>query len=142
MVTPRFAHANIRVADPAAAVEFYGHLGFDLAGCLDISPGYALLYLSVPNVEDVTLELAVNQHADDSYSRAPGSGHIALAVGDLDALVERLAAVGITPEKPPFHPVDGRPLRVCFVVDPDGTRVELIEGEFPTPSDKIPEGIL
>ena len=41
------------------------------------------------------------------------------------------------PEKPPFAP-GGRPEigRICFVQDPDGYRIELIDGgEFKTPQD-------
>ena len=113
-----------------------------MTGCLDISPGYALLYLSAPDAPDVTLELAVNQNADEAYDRAAGSGHIALAVGDLDALIAELEQAGIVPAVAPFHPVEGRDLRVCFVTDPDGTKVELIEGSFPTPTDAVPEQIL
>jgi lactoylglutathione lyase len=138
----RFAHANIRVADPAASVAFYRHLGLDVTGCLDIKPGYTLLYLSAPHEPDITVELAVNTTAGPDYDRSPGSGHIALAVGELDALLERLSSAGISPQSPPFHPVEGKDLRICFVKDPDGTLVELIEGSFPTPSDPIPAGLL
>jgi len=56
-------------------------------------------------------------------------------------LLEVLAAAGIEPEKPPFNPAPGRDLRVCFVKDPDGNRVELIEGDFPTPLDAPPDDL-
>lgn len=134
----RIAHANIRVADPQASVRFYRALGLERTGCLQLAEGYYLLYLSAPGEPGVTLELAVNENADEDYSRDPGSGHLALAVGDLDGLVAGLDAAGIEPEAAPFHPVDRPEIRVCFVIDPDGTRVELIEGEFPTPSDPLP----
>lgn len=134
----RISHANIRVADPASSVRFYRALGLELTGCLQLADGYYLLYMTAPDEPAVSLELAVNENADDNYSRDPGSGHLALAVGDLDSLVSKLSDSQIDPESAPFHPADRPDVRVCFVVDPDGTRVELIEGNFPTPSDPFP----
>ena len=32
-------------------------------------------------------------------------------------------------------PSDGEEYRICFVADPDGYRIELIDGAFPTPQD-------
>ena len=45
---------------------------------------------------------------------------------DLDGALERLAEVGIEPEKPPYTVREGGS-RLCFVRDPDGYRIELIE---------------
>ena len=53
----------------------------------------------------------------------------------------QLAEIGVEPEKPPFAP-GGRPGvgRICFVQDPDGYRIELIDGgEFKTPQDSDPQ---
>jgi lactoylglutathione lyase len=47
-------------------------------------------------------------------------------VGDLDGTLEALAEKGITPEKPPYTVREGGS-RLCFVRDPDGYRIELIE---------------
>ena len=132
---PRIAHANVQVSDPGASLAFYRALGLKLVGCLRLDP-VVLLYVAAPDDPDgPTIELAVNPELS---SRTPGSGHLALAVGDLDAIVAGLAEKGIAPEREPFHPGGRDDLRVCFVVDPDGVRVELIEGIFPTPSDPVP----
>jgi lactoylglutathione lyase len=48
-----------------------------------------------------------------------------LAVGDLDETLERLAAIGIEPERPPYSVREGG-TRLCFVRDPDGYRIELL----------------
>jgi catechol 2,3-dioxygenase-like lactoylglutathione lyase family enzyme len=40
----------------------------------------------------------------DSYDLGTGYNHIALGVEDLDGTLERLAADGIEPEKPPYRP--------------------------------------
>jgi lactoylglutathione lyase len=132
-------HTNISVSDPVASLTFYRRLGLELTGCLRLDPRY-LLYLGVPGDASPTLELTVNADAapDD---RSPGSGHVALAVDDLDAVLAHLAEAGTEPEAPPFHPGDRADLRVCFVVDPDGIRVELIDGPFPTPQDPLPDAV-
>jgi lactoylglutathione lyase len=135
----RIHHTNISVSDPVASIAFYRRLGLELTGCLRLDPRY-LLYLGVPGQDTPTLEFTVDPAAG-SHDRSPGTGHIALAVDDLDDLLARLAEAGTTPERPPFHPGDRPDLRVCFVVDPDGVRVELIDGPFATPQDPAPEAI-
>jgi lactoylglutathione lyase len=134
----RIAHANVQVSDAQASLTFYRALGLELSGCLRLDP-VVLLYMTVPgDASGPTLELAVNPNLRE---RAPGSGHLALAVGDLDELVCTLRERGIQLEGDPFHPGGREDLRVCFAVDPDGTRVELIEGTFPTPKDALPAEI-
>jgi lactoylglutathione lyase len=49
-----------------------------------------------------------------------------VTVSDLDGTLEQLAGQGIEPEKPPYTVREGG-ARLCFVRDPDGYRVELIE---------------
>jgi lactoylglutathione lyase len=55
-----------------------------------------------------------------------GYGHIAITSDDLDATIARLAAQGIEPERPPYSVREGGS-RLCFVKDPDGYRIEMIE---------------
>src|ERR671938_680279 len=71
------------------------------------------------------LELTYN-HGVDSYDLGTGYNHIALTVDDLDATLENLAGKGIEPEKPPYRVREGGN-RICFVRDPDGYRIEVIE---------------
>ncbi len=52
---------------------------------------------------------------------------MAVTVDDLDAKLEALGGQGIEPEKPPYTVSENGP-RICFVRDPDGYRIELIEG--------------
>jgi lactoylglutathione lyase len=56
-----------------------------------------------------------------------GYGHIAITSDDLDATLARLAEQGIAPEKPPYSVREGGS-RLVFVRDPDGYRVEILEG--------------
>ena len=54
-------------------------------------------------------------------------GTCALTVDELDATLAALAEKGIEPERAPYTVREGGS-RICFVRDPDGYRVELIEG--------------
>jgi catechol 2,3-dioxygenase-like lactoylglutathione lyase family enzyme len=45
---------------------------------------------------------------------------------DLDETLERLATQGIEPEREPYRVREGGS-RLCFVRDPDGYRIELID---------------
>ena len=53
--------------------------------------------------------------------------HIGFEVKDLEAFCKRLAANGVTFESP-FRDVPGIRLKVAFLIDPAGTRIELTEG--------------
>lgn len=128
-------HTCVRVLDPDKSVAFYEALGFQITGRLNFDSAYNI-YMGLPGDGD-KLELTVNVGQDEPYDLGTGYNHIALTVPDLDGLLAKLKdELGVEPEKPPFHP-GGReelPL-ICFVVDPDGYRVELIDADFPTPQD-------
>ena len=120
----RFMHTCIRVRDLDASLRFYGALGFEERGRLNFASAFNV-YLGLPGGGDV-LELTVNDGRTDAYDLGDGYGHIALTVEDLDGTLEQLAAQGIEPERPPYTVREGGS-RLCFVRDPDGYRVELIE---------------
>jgi lactoylglutathione lyase len=81
--------------------------------------------------------LTVNIGREAPYDLGDGYNHIALTVDDLDAQLAELSRIGVEPEKPPFPPGGREEIgRICFVQDPDGYRIELIDGgEFETPQD-------
>ena len=128
-----FVHTCIRVRDIGASTTFYGLLGFEHRGRLNFESAYNV-YLGLPGDGDV-LELTVNVGREEPYDLGEGYNHMALIVEDLDGLLARLAAAGIAPEKPPYAPGGREEYRICFVADPDGYRIELIDGAFPTPQD-------
>jgi len=131
----RYVHPCVRVLDEDRSVRFYERLGYERRGELQFETAYNV-YMGLPGDAD-TLELTVNMGRQEPYDLGDGYNHIALTVDDLDALLAELAKDGMEPEKPPFHP-GGRPEvgRSCFVQDPDGYRIELIDGgEFRTPQD-------
>jgi lactoylglutathione lyase len=124
----------MRVRDIDASLRFYEALGFERRGKLDFGSAYNV-YMGLPGDGD-TLELTVNVGQDEPYDLGTGYGHVALTVDDLDALLAGLAEQGIEPEKPPYHPGGREEYTICFVADPDGYRVELIDGgRFDTPQD-------
>ena len=82
------------------------------------------IFMGLPGDGD-RLELTHN-FGVDSYELGTGYGHIALTVDDLDETLARLADQGIEPEREPYRVREGGS-RLCFVRDPDGYRVELIE---------------
>jgi lactoylglutathione lyase len=131
----RFVHTNMRVRDIDASLRFYEALGFERRGRLRFEGAYNV-YLGLPGDGD-TLELTVNEGREEPYDLGSGYGHIALVVDDLDATVVELAGHGIAPEKPPYHPGGREDVGpIVFVQDPDGYRVELIDGgAFRTPQD-------
>jgi lactoylglutathione lyase len=49
-----------------------------------------------------------------------------VSTGDLDQTLAQLSEQGIEPERPPYTVSDGGS-RLCFVRDPDGYRIELLE---------------
>jgi lactoylglutathione lyase len=130
----RYVHTCLRVRDPEASLRFYGALGFEPRGRLQFATAYNL-YLGLPGDGDV-LELTVNEGQTEPYELGTGYNHMAVSVESLDAALSALEPLGVTPEKPPYHPGDRDELPlIAFVADPDGYRIELIEGDFATPQD-------
>jgi len=117
-------HTCYRITDPDASVEFYEALGFEKRRELPIREEAINIFMGLPGDGD-RLELTYN-FGVESYELGTGYGHIAITVDDLDGTLERLAGQGIDPENPPYSVREGGS-RLCFVRDPDGYRVELIE---------------
>jgi lactoylglutathione lyase len=119
-----FVHTCYRITDREASVRFYEALGFEKRRELPIRDEAVNIFMGLPGDAD-RLELTYNFDVD-SYELGTGYGHIALAIDLLDQTLDRLAEHGIEPERPPYTVREGGS-RICFVRDPDGYRVELIE---------------
>jgi lactoylglutathione lyase len=128
-------HTCLRARDVDASLRFYRALGFEERGRLNFESAYNV-YMGLPDDGD-RLELTVNVGREEPYELGDGYNHFAVTVESIEDALARLAEIGVEPEKPPYHP-GGRedlPL-IAFVADPDGYRVELIDGgAFPTPQD-------
>jgi lactoylglutathione lyase len=117
-------HTCYRITDVDRSVAFYEALGFEERGRFPIRDEAINVFMGLPGDGD-RLELTYN-FGVDSYELGTGYGHIAVTVDDLDGALERLAAQGIEPERPPYTVREGGS-QLCFVRDPDGYRIELIE---------------
>jgi len=124
----QFLHTMVRITDPEKSRAFYEALGFEFERDMDIVRNGELeatnYFFSHGNSKSV-LELTYN-HDGRTYDVGTGYGHIALAVDDMQASLASLAQQGIEPEREPYRLREGGSL-LCFVQDPDGYRIELIE---------------
>ncbi len=117
-------HTCYRIGDIDRSVAFYSALGFEERRRLPIRDEAINVFMGLPGDGD-RLELTYN-FGVDSYELGTGYGHIALSVDDLDETLARLKEQGIEPEREPYRVREGGSL-ICFVRDPDGYRVELID---------------
>lgn len=131
----RVVHTSLRVLDPDASVAFYRELGFEVRGHLSF-PDRWYVYMGLPG-HPAQLELGVERGRTEPYDLGDGYRNVAIAIEDLDAFLARVAATGIVPAEPPLHPVGHPELRVCFINDPDGYAIELIDGDYVPPNDPI-----
>jgi lactoylglutathione lyase len=118
----------VRITDPEKSRAFYEALGFSFERDMDIVRNGELeatnYFYSLGDSKNV-LELTLN-HDGRTYELGTGYGHIAVGVDDLEASLAALAQQGIEPEREPYRVREGGSL-LCFVRDPDGYRIELID---------------
>ncbi len=120
-------HTCYRILDIDRSVDFYRALGFEEKGRLPIRDEAVNVFMGLPDDgPEPRLELTYNVGQDQPYEMGSGYGHIAITTPDLDANLARLKDLGIEPERPPYTVSEHGP-RLCFVRDPDGYRIELIE---------------
>jgi lactoylglutathione lyase len=122
---PALIHTCYRITDIDRSVAFYNALGFGEIGRFQLPDGATNVFMGLPD-DGARLELTYNPGVE-SYDIGTGYGHIAVTADDLDGALGNLAGQGIEPERPPYTVREGGN-RLCFVRDPDGYRIELIEG--------------
>jgi lactoylglutathione lyase len=121
---PELIHTCYRIGDIDRSVAFYEALGFEEVGRMPNRDEAINVFMGLPG-DGPRLELTYN-FGVDSYELGTGYNHIAVSASDLDATLGRLREQGIEAEKPPYTVSENGP-RLCFVRDPDGYRIELIE---------------
>jgi lactoylglutathione lyase len=120
-------HTCYRITDIDRSVAFYETLGFKEVGRLPIRDEAINVFMNQPEDGDnPRLELTYNIGQNEPYEMGTGYGHIAITADDLDGMLAALAEQGIEPERPPYTVRDGGS-RLCFVRDPDGYRIEILE---------------
>ena len=124
----RYLHTMVRITDPERSRAFYEALGMEFKRDLDIVRDGQLeatnYFFAFPG-DEAELELTFN-HDGRTYDLGTGYGHIAVSVDDLAASLADLKEQGIEAEREPYRVRDGGSL-ICFVQDPDGYRIELID---------------
>ena len=119
-------HTCYRITDIDRSVAFYNALGFQEQRRAPIRDEAINVFMNLPeDGEEPRLELTYN-FGVDSYDLGTGYGHIAITTADLDGTLARLAEQGIQPERPPYT-IRAGGNRLCFVRDPDGYRIEILE---------------
>jgi len=120
-------HTCYRITDIDRSVSFYEALGFEEKRRVPIRDEAINVFMSLPDDgPEPRLELTYNVGRDEPYEIGTGYGHIAITAPDLDGTLSRLKDQGIEPERPPYTIREGGN-RLCFVRDPDGYRVEILE---------------
>ena len=119
-------HTAYRVQNLDRSVDFYGKVGFREIGRVTLGDGRILVMVNLPgDGEVVTLELVYDQNVD-SFELGTGFSHIVVQVDNLDSTLADLAAKGLGFDEPQLPDGENGP-RTCFVRDPDGYRIELVE---------------
>jgi catechol 2,3-dioxygenase-like lactoylglutathione lyase family enzyme len=142
----KLSHQGLCVSDLERAVAFYRDgLGFQEISRMTFSdPGtQRLLGLPGARLETIylrrdgcTLELLHFPQPGTHLGDAPrpmnrvGLTHLSFLVDDLDAVLPALQALGATVLTETRLAADRDGADVVFVTDPDGTRIELVQGDF------------
>ena len=125
----RLLHTMLRVGNLQRSIDFYtGVLGMQLLRTTDRpDQKYTLAFVGYgSNPEHAELELTYN-YGVDRYELGSAYGHLAIGVDDAYAACERIRAAGGTITREP-GPVKGGSTVIAFVQDPDGYKIELIQG--------------
>ncbi len=125
----RILHTMLRVGDLDRSIKFYTDvMGMTLLRKRDNEKGrYTLAFLGYgPESSTAVLELTYNWGVD-SYELGTAYGHIAIGVDDIYGTCEAITAAGGEVTRAP-GPVKGGTTVIAFVKDPDGYKVELIQG--------------
>src|SRR6476659_2685988 len=123
-----FLHTMVRITNPEKSRAFYEALGFRFERDMEIVRDGELeatnYFYGIGDHESV-LELTF-KHGGRTYDLGTGDGHVADGVRDLAASRADLKEQGVEAEREPYRVREGGSL-ICFVQDPDGYRIELID---------------
>ena len=126
----RYLHTMLRVRNLDASVDFYTRLmGMTELRRREVPDGkYTLVFVGYGDEASHTvLELTYNRGQDDGYDLGTGFGHLAIGVADVAATCAELRAAGVRITREP-GPVKFGTTIIAFIEDPDGYKIEFIQG--------------
>jgi catechol 2,3-dioxygenase-like lactoylglutathione lyase family enzyme len=122
----RVDHIDIIVKDVEASVAFFRSVGFTLVEDGDYNGSGVQLRFPGPGRQPF-LEICPQRSLAGDI-RELGLNHIALAVDDLDVAADDFSRAGLAFDNPPrVVPSTGR--RLANLIDPDGRKLQFVEGE-------------
>ncbi|MDG6094368.1 lactoylglutathione lyase [Acetobacter sp. AN02] len=125
-----YLHTMVRVKNLVNSLAFYKLLGMHELRRREVPEGkYTLVYIGYADnaAGQAEIELTYNWGKDDGYEIGDGFGHFAVGVPDIYAAVEKIRAGGGKVTREP-GPLKFGTSVIAFVEDPDGYKIELIEG--------------
>jgi glyoxylase I family protein len=141
-----FSHVGVCCSDLERSTAFYRALGFREVFTMELGDEVAATMEQPPGIrfesrmmarDDVRLELLhwLEPEASGSTTRRPmtvlGMTHLCFRVGDIDEVAAALEASGAEVHRSTRSELPnpgGPPVRLMYVTDPDGVRVELMSG--------------
>jgi lactoylglutathione lyase len=125
----RYLHTMIRVKDLEKSLDFYTRLlGMKELRKKDFPSGeFTLAFVGYGDENaNTVIELTHNWGQEQPYDLGNGFGHFALAVPDVAAACDILAAEGVEIPRPAGPMKHGGSV-IAFIKDPDGYLIELVE---------------
>lgn len=125
----RFLHTMIRVKDLDKSLDFYTRLlGMKELRKKDFPSGeFTLAFVGYGDeASNTVIELTHNWGQEQPYDLGNAFGHFALAVPDVYAACDVLAAEGVEIPRPAGPMKHGGSV-IAFIKDPDGYLIELVE---------------
>lgn len=125
----RLLHTMLRVGNLDESLRFYTEvLGMTLLRRKDYPDGrFTLAFVGYGDEDNNTVLELTHNWDTPRYDLGDGYGHIAIGVDDVYGACERIRAAGGKVAREPGPMKHGTTL-LAFVEDPDGYRIELLQG--------------
>jgi lactoylglutathione lyase len=125
----RMLHTMLRVGNLERSLAFYtGPLGMKLLRKSDFPGGrFTLAFVGYGDESEHTVLELTHNWDTPSYDLGAGYGHVALGVADIYGTCARLREQGVKITREPGPMKHGSTV-IAFIEDPDGYKIELIEG--------------
>lgn len=123
-------HIMLRVVDLEKSIKFYENvLEMKELRRKDYPNGkFTLAFLGYGSEENNTVIELTHNWETKSYDLGDAYGHIAIRVHDIFSICDKVKGLGYTVNREPGPMKFGGDRNIAFIVDPDGYKIELIEG--------------